>query len=1459
MSVKADGTLLIETGIDLSGFQGDCQKLQQAAKRAAQSISDIGDNLESIMRQLASFALEADSNADTARQKAKGAGKEAKSAAKSAKEASREAKKAQKELQKLQEQEITISRWDDTPPDYGDDPVREMDVKNPSLYGYSPEIMKSIGVEAKEAKAHVNQLLAEITRTKEMLKSMEKEGKWFGDEDYDDVYSDLKVLNQEVKKYQEQLNIAADINPFDMESFAGKIREAEQELARLASAGQGLGNKDFDEAYRKLVLLKEEAKEYAKTLKQTAVTGDISNSGNIGKSEKKIRDYGGAVEEAKKKTKVFEKVLGSVANRIKKLSGMISAAMGKLARGAGNGMKAMAGLNRHTNKTRMSMAKMLGTSILFSTVFRAISAVTSGIGEGFQNLAMYCDTTNNSISALMSAMTQLKNSFATAFSPILTVVSPILVTFINLIARALTYVGMFFAALTGQSSFVKAIGVQQDYRDSLSGTAGAADDAADATGNLADATEKAEKANESYLSGLDEVHRWETRETSSNTGSGGGGSTGPSGSGGISPGEMFETVPIENSIKGLADKIKQLIQAEDWEGLGEFIAAGINNGLQKIYNVISWDNVGPKITAFINAFTTTFNSLVKYLDFELMGRTIGAGINTLVNTFNLLIGPGGIDFKQIGSKLSQGLRGAIGEIGWEELGNLLGNYFMISWNILNGFVSDMSRRSGAGLTGWEELGQALGRAVNGAFARIDFTQVGITLTNGINGAFASLRAFAKTTDWDGIADNVSNGLNAAFYNLNWAEAGQSLNIFLGNLAGFIVDVLDSTDWEAVGQGIGEFLGEVDWPTHLWSMITAIVDAIGDLFDGLEESGTAGKIAAFIGKAFIAVKIADITGIGTLVKKLVSKIGANLISGSSISLVAEKLKKLFGSGTKDAGDLLGNLGKAADTAATGGFKKLLTAIGSSGAGIGLIAVLPIVTDLFAGFIEKLMGGNGITSQMGAAIHDLAGELQQMGTLTGEQTEEVWKLVEAWETQGLTGEEMVTKLVEKFTEWGLSTDQVNAVLQDNDFWTTKTAGDMELLTAGAGELGEGFSETAGQIDLSSITMKDAMGGVRDALWELSLKSDEFGGTYQGVLMSMEDTVPASATAQEAVDMLVGQLEEAGVPTDEFIAKLQEKFPEATKAVKTSVDTHVVGARKTVESNMASAEATVDSTTSNMKTDAENNLYGVQAAAEDSASGANEATVLSWGNSAREVTLKVREMKLAASTELSNMTETVRGYSESMYNIMTNKWEYMASRIGTIISDMNSIDIGPKLNSTVNIIDDCWQRAANHTAQIWDQISWTISDSIANIGNNIRRQMNSVISTVNYGISNINFSISGIESAMNFGPWKIPTVNGYRTIGFHASFPRVSKVPYLASGAVIPPRSEFLAVLGDQKHGNNIEAPEGLLRKIVREESGGKQAGGTYRFVAQMNRRTFFDEMIEEAKVRRDLNGANPFSLT
>lgn len=93
----------------------------------------------------------------------------------------------------------------------------------------------------------------------------------------------------------------------------------------------------------------------------------------------------------------------------------------------------------------------------------------------------------------------------------------------------------------------------------------------------------------------------------------------------------------------------------------------------------------------------------------------------------------------------------------------------------------------------------------------------------------------------------------------------------------------------------------------------------------------------------------------------------------------------------------------------------------------------------------------------------------------------------------------------------------------------------------------------------------------------------------------------------------------------------------------------------------------------------------------------------------------------------------------------------------------------------------------------------------------------SVVNALIRGLNWLIGKINTISFTVPDWVPLIGG-KGVGFN--LPRVTewKIPQLATGAVIPPNREFLAVLGDQHSGNNIEAPESLIRKIVREEAGG-----------------------------------------
>lgn len=411
------------------------------------------------------------------------------------------------------------------------------------------------------------------------------------------------------------------------------------------------------------------------------------------------------------------------------------------------------GINKGAKKSGYSFGKMLSTALLMGMAFRALSSATKSIIEGMENLAQYSKDTNTTLSGLMSSLTQLKNSFATAFSPILTTIAPALNYLISLLSSATTALAQFFSALTGKSTFVKATKVQQDYAASLEKTGGAA------------------KAAEGALASFDKLN------VSQDKGNAGGGGNE------ISPSEMFKTVPIETAIKEMADKIKSLIHAEDWKGLGGYVAEKLNEGLQRVYDVINWENVGPKITYFVDAFTQTFNSLVDNLDWDLLGRTIGAGVNTIVNTLNLLIDE--IDWTNLGKRLGDGANGFVNEINWKELGRLLGNKFMIIPETLLGFVNQFD---------WGKFGTEIGHSLNGALEKIDPDVLGASLS--------------------GLAVGILSGLNNAIATLDWHEIGQKIQTFI-----------KSIDWLAIAEELAQAAG---------GLIGGMASVVAGLFEGIPE-------------------------------------------------------------------------------------------------------------------------------------------------------------------------------------------------------------------------------------------------------------------------------------------------------------------------------------------------------------------------------------------------------------------------------------------------------------------------------------------------------------------------------------------------------------------------------------------------------------------------------------------------
>ena len=1177
------------------------------------------------------------------------------------------------------------------------------------------------------------------------------------DKQLDEIWADMERLQNKQKGMQ--VSGSAYIDPKSTDTYKNTLQKYDEESQKLERTNGRL--------YSSYNNLKKKVEEYQKNNNKLVLAMQ-----NLQKAAARV----GAI------MKNIGSALKSAGSAVKSMVSAMKKAV-----------ESMLNFDKQTKRSKAGLGKMLGMSLLFSGMFRAINAVGDGVKTGIQNLAKYSNTANTAMSSLMSSMTRLKNSFATAFAPILTTVAPILVKFINLMSDAVTRVGMLIAALTGQKTFTKAIGVQEDYAASLDKTA--------------DSAKKAAKEVKGYLSPIDELNRYDDGVNSTGA-TGGNKYTGPS------AGDMFEEVPITSSIKGIADKIRKLIKKEDWEGLGAYIASGINKGLQKIYDVINWNNVGPKITKFCDAFTRTFNSLVDHIDWDLLGRTVGAGINTLVNTLNLLIT--GINWKNLGKKFAEGITGLVREVNWNNLGQLLGNMFMISWKIFSGFVHNLP---------YADIGKAVADALNGVFSTVSFSEIGDVLATGLNGAFTTLYNFAVNFNWKQTVDNIAGGINTFVSKFDWKGNGQKLEIFLNNLCTSLVELAQKTNWEEVGKGIGTFLSQIDWSKHLWQVIEAIKTTIGGLFDGLEEGGTAGKIAAFLGKAFIAVKIADITGIGSLVKLLIGAIGKKIIGSEAVAALS--------------GSLTSVLGKAA-SAAAGGFTSLASSlvplVGTAGL-IAAVATAAIVgTEKLAGFIETLQGGNGVLTQTGGYLHDYAGAMSSSNVITQKQAEDLWKLIEADESAGKSNAEMYDSFIHKLAEYGISAEQAKTILEQYGAQAGVTGTFVEDMTNKVLALGQGFSESAGQIDLSSLSAKEAISVLSDTLYTLSLKGNEFSGTYQGVRSQLQDTGGSAKSAQDALNMVYTALKNAGVPLDDLNTALGVEFPAASTAVTTAVDTNIVGAQEKISSSMETAKTDVENATSSMASDTKTNTESVKRDTDDSFKEVTKTSKSEWKESYGAVKDALEDMQGDTLEAMKKIMGYIQSYWESVVIDTNLTWETMSRKVDTELSNMaGSADIYGK------------------------QMADNLVRAIGGAETSIIRSLNNIISRVNGMVGNINNSIAGIESGFTFS-YNVQLPNGGRRFGnYHLTLPRVNTVPYLASGAVIPPRSEFLAVLGDQKKGNNLEAPESLLRQIVREESGkGQGEGNTYNVTVNASGRKLLDIIIDEAELRRRRNGKNPFEL-
>lgn len=164
--------------------------------------------------------------------------------------------------------------------------------------------------------------------------------------------------------------------------------------------------------------------------------------------------------------------------------------------------------------------------------------------------------------------------------------------------------------------------------------------------------------------------------------------------------------------------------------------------------------------------------------------------------------------------------------------------------------------------------------------------------------------------------------------------------------------------------------------------------------------------------------------------------------------------------------------------------------------------------------------------------------------------------------------------------------------------------------------------------------------------------------------------------------------------------------------------------------------------------------------------------------------------------------KGIIDFVAGLWSDMYDSISNTLGNIMDAVKTI-FGGVVDFIAGVFTADWDRA-------WQGVKSIFTGLWNGIVSALEGAVNLIITGVNFLIRQLN------KVSFSIPDW-VPAVGGKR-FGFNIQQISPISIPRLAQGAVIPPNREFMAVLGDQSSGNNLEAPESLIRKIVREESGG-----------------------------------------
>lgn len=377
----------------------------------------------------------------------------------------------------------------------------------------------------------------------------------------------------------------------------GEIKSMEQtgEDKALSSKWVDLKNK-MAETGKEAANVKAQMRELESSGKAYSDTTKTEEYKKLSNKLAGITDQQNVLNQKMRETVVNEKSIGSGAKDIEKV--------GKSAKKSSGLISDMA---KRIKQTVVSFA-------IFGAVMKVSQTISKAFTEGIQNMAKYSSEFNGKMSEMASASATLKNSIGALTAPIISALTPAIVTLCTWLTNAINAMNRFIAAISGKSTWTKAKKQQVDYAASLDKTAGSAKKAAGA------------------LAAFDDLNVLQKNDSGS-------------GSGGTGSGEsdLYEEVPTG---KELSDKIQPFIDYL------KKLKVSIKNGWDETWNnldvSLQFDNIKSSIESIKNSFLNIFSD-----------SEVSASVDNFAMTFSRSLGSISASVVSIGATIAENLLGGI--------------------------------------------------------------------------------------------------------------------------------------------------------------------------------------------------------------------------------------------------------------------------------------------------------------------------------------------------------------------------------------------------------------------------------------------------------------------------------------------------------------------------------------------------------------------------------------------------------------------------------------------------------------------------------------------------------------------------------------------------------------------------------------------------------------------------------